>query len=485
MPVVTWDERVPSLAVAGGKGSSRLQGASRVRPVAAVPNLVLEKGAAVKLPLFDGRVAAGVITLIREQPGGRRLAGGDLVGGGHFVLAQGPAGIAAMVYPAGDEQVYRLTTADDGGGVLAAVPRGNVLCASLPPAPRSGGAAKATGGAVNASPGGVAPQSSPVNVTVPLLDSRPEAVPVLYLDFDEATVVDPNWSAQPIVAAESGLSVEDITRVWRRVAEDYRPFRINVTTDPARYAAARPMQRMRCIITTSSAWYGAVGGVAGLFSWREAGVETKTDDMPCWAFSDQNPFADDIALAVSHEAGHTIGLYHDGLKNAAGVETDEYYTGHGSSVTWGPIMGAPYGQELIQWNAGDYASGAKVANNPQDDVAEIAGVANHTGFAAERRADTLADAGRLAVAADGVTVDHRGLIETGGAESWLLVAAGAGPVTLALAEDDDADADAANFDGSLTLATTAGVTLATVDTNGTRFPQLSTTVAAGVYVLRV
>jgi len=482
-PVVAWRERVPSLAVVGGKVALRLQGASRVRTVAAAPNLVLEKGTAVTLSLFDGRVAEGVITLIREQSGGRRLAGGALTGGGHFVLAQGPAGMSAMVYPAGDEQVYRLTAADDGGGVLAEIPRGQVFCASLPPSPRSGGAEKATGGAVNASAGGTAPQALPV--AVPVLDSRPEAVPVLYLDFDGATVVDPNWDELPIVAADSGLSVEDITRVWRRVAEDFRPFRINVTTDPARYAAARPMQRMRCIITTSSAWFGDVGGVAVTFSWREAGVETLTDDMPCWAFSDQNTFADDIALAVSHEAGHTLGLSHDGLKNAAGVKTDEYYAGHGSAVTWGPIMGAPYGQELIQWSGGDYASGTKVANNPEDDVAEIASVANHTGFAAERRAATLADAGRLAVAADGVTVDYRGLIETGGVESWLLVAAGAGPVTLALAEDDDSDADAANFDGSLTLATTAGVTLATVDTSGTRFPQLNVTVAAGVYVLRV
>lgn len=490
-PVAAWRERIPALVVAGpgapdvlgAKASARLQGASRVRAVAAAPDLVLENGAAVTLPLFDGRVAEGVVTLIREQAGGRRLVGGTLAGGGHFAIARGPEGVSAMVYPVGHEHVYRLTTGDDGGGVLAEVPRGNVLCASLPPAPKQGGTAKTDSVASAATGGAVAPQA--VTVTVPLLESRPEAEPVFYLDFDGATVVDPNWRAQPIVAAASGLSAADITRVWRRVAEDYRPFRINVTTDPALYAAARPMQRMRCIITTSSAWYGNVGGVAGLFSWREAGVETNTDDMPCWAFSDQNTLADDIALAVSHEGGHTLGLSHDGLKNASGVKTDEYYAGHGAAVAWGPIMGAPYGQEVIQWNAGDYASGVKVANNTEDDVAIIASVANHTGFAAERRAATLAEAGRLSVAGDGVTVDHRGLIETGGAESWLLVAAGAGPVNLALAEDVAGDPDTVNFDGSLTLATTGGVTLVTVNTAGTRFPQLSTTVAAGVYVLRV
>lgn len=486
--VSVWHDRAPSLAVAGakpaagiegGRDAERLRGATRVRAVATPENLVLEQGASVALPLFDGRVAEGVITLVRDQPGGRRIVGGTLTGGGHFALAQGLAGVSAMIYPAGEETVYRLTRSDDGGEVLAALPKDGVLCASLPPAPRTGGAADAA----NASAVGAVTQA--VTAPVPLLDSRPDAEPVYYLDFDGATVVDPNWSAQTIVAAPSGLSAADITRVWRRVAEDYRPFRINVTTDPARYAAARPMQRMRCIITTSSAWYGNVGGVAGLFSWREAGVETNTDDMPCWAFSDQNTFADDIALAVSREGGHTLGLSHDGLKNASGVKTDEYYAGHGSGVTWGPVMGAPYGRGIIQWNAGDYANGAKVANNQEDDVAIIASVANHTGFATERRASNLAEAGRLAVSPDGVTVDYRGLIETGGAESWLLLAAGAGPLTLSLVADDAADVNAVNFDGSLTLATTGGVTVATVNTAGTRFPQLSATVAAGVYVLRV
>lgn len=487
-PISIWHERVPSLAVAGARNantleaasSKRLQHASRVRAVSAAPNLVLEKGVAVTLPLFDGRVLEGTITLLRDQAGGRRLAGGTLTGGGHFALAHGPAGWSAMVYPAGDENAYRLTTADDGGGVLAAIPRGYVLCASLPTAPRTG----AQPNSVRTAAAGSASQALPV--VVPVLDSRPEAEPVLFLDFDGATVVDPAWDAQPIEAADSGLSAGQITRVWSRVAEDFRPFRINVTTDPARYAAARPMQRMRCIITTSSAWYGAVGGVAKIFSWREAGVETLADDIPCWAFSDNNTLPEEIALAVSHEAGHTLGLYHDGLEDANGEPVEEYYAGHGSGdASWGPIMGNPYGRKIIQWNAGDYRNGANLANNTEDDVSEIASVANHTGFATERRAATLAEAARLAVAADGVIVDHRGVITSGGAESWLLVAAGAGPVSLALAADDPGDPDTSNFDGSLTLATTSGEVLATADTSGTRFPQLSTSVAGGTYVLRV
>jgi len=487
---IAWTDRTPALVVSTDQSTALptadtakrrlarvLAGATRVRAVAFPSHLSLRVAERVELPLFDGRVVAGSITLVRDQAGGRRLAGGVLEAGGHFVLAQGPLGWSGMVFPAGDSQAYQLTTADDGGGLLVALPLGRVRCMALPPAPRY-----AAADVLSSASSGEALQTT----GVPLLSSRPESEPVLFLDFDGATVNDPYWSPKTIVAASSGLSADAITQIWRRVAEDYRPFNINVTTDPALYAAARPIQRMRCIITTTSAWYGAVGGVAGVFAWRESGVDVLADDTPCWAFSDQNTFPEDIALAVSHEAGHTLGLEHDGLKNATGVTTAEYFDGHGSDVaSWGPIMGAPYGQSIIQWSKGDYQVGSEQANNTEDDVSIIADIANHTGFATENRSSTLAEAGRLATSPDGLTVNFRGLIEAGGGESWLLVAAGAGALSLQLTADTANEPNAVNFDGALLLTKLDGSIVASVDTNGTRFPQLYTTVAAGVYVLRV
>ena len=61
-----------------------------------------------------------------------------------------------------------------------------------------------------------------------------------------------------------------------------------------------------------------------------------------------------VAEAASHEAGHNMGLSHDGTSTAA------YYGGQGSGATgWAPIMGVGYYKNLSQWSKGEYA----LANN--------------------------------------------------------------------------------------------------------------------------
>ena len=63
-----------------------------------------------------------------------------------------------------------------------------------------------------------------------------------------------------------------------------------------------------------------------------------------------------IAEVSSHEAGHNVGLSHDG------TATSGYYSGHGS---WAPIMGVGYYRAITQWSRGEYAG----ANQTQDDFA--------------------------------------------------------------------------------------------------------------------
>lgn len=524
-----WRVREPAVAVAGRPAANRRQPwmreVSAVLPVAAPVGLRLEKGARLSLPLPDGRMLGGVVRLVRSQAGGGEVAGGRLDDGGSFTLGHRAGQWTGAVLPKDGPTVYRVFQDNDGGAALAAVSRESVLCASLPRGPRATRADGAAGADEASSNGSVRLAAASAAMTeasseeVPLLNSRPDALPVIYLDFDGETVTEPFWNGgETIEAAHSGLSAEDMAAIWRRVAEDYAPFNINVSTDPARYAAARPMQRMRCIIT-STAWYGDdVGGVAALMSWPHAGIPLEyyagqipqAEDVPCWAFTfadDVSPYpAENIALAVSHEVGHTFGLFHDGATDETGEYVDEYYDGHGYGVTsWGPIMGAPYGRALIQWSEGGYMGqmfgvnaegdilvGDGFANNDEDDVAIIASIVNHVGFAPERRAANLAEAGRLAVAGDGMTVDHMGLVEVGGAESWLLVALGAGPVELQLVAPhgssgpDAVDEDATNVDGALTLTDLAGNILATADDPLGRFAALAVNVpTAGVYVLRV
>ena len=490
-----WQPRAPALVASinepGLPRFLRTQAVKAVTPVALVAAPAPVSGQRWLLPLPAGRQSLGTVNLVRVRGNGVSVVGGRLDDGGSFVLALGPGVWSGVVMPADGAEVFRLFRADDGGAALASVSRDSVLCVGLPRAPGLSGSAGFAGGGLPVGPGAGAP------ISVPLLESRPEAEAVVFLDFDGATVTDPFWNGGvTIQALESGLGTAAITSIWRRVAEDYRPFAISVTTDPARYAAARPMQRMRCIITASSDWFGDFGGVAGLQSWPHAGVDTafKTGavpyepDVPCWAFSDQNYYdPDSIALAVSHEVGHTLGLRHDGLENAFGVTQSEYYAGHGSGATsWGPIMGAPYGRALIQWNDGDYMSGVLSANNPEDDLAIIAGIENHTGWAPEFLPSSLAEAGRLALGSGGATVEHSGVITAGGREAWLLLAAGAGPLSLSLVPEAQEDEEATNFDGSLTLTTLAGQVLGSADNSESLFPNLSLSLpASAMYVLRV
>ena len=52
-----------------------------------------------------------------------------------------------------------------------------------------------------------------------------------------------------------------------------------------------------------------------------------------------------VAEAISHEAGHNMGLHHDG------TSTTGHYQGHGSGVTgWAPIMGVGGYQYLPSGN---------------------------------------------------------------------------------------------------------------------------------------
>src|SRR5687767_1588876 len=87
---------------------------------------------------------------------------------------------------------------------------------------------------------------------VPVFNSNTTASAVIFLDFDGHTVENTYWNTTgPIVCANSGLSNAEITTIFNRVAEDYRPFNVNVTTQESKFLAAPLNRRMRVIVTTS------------------------------------------------------------------------------------------------------------------------------------------------------------------------------------------------------------------------------------------
>lgn len=183
----------------------------------------------------------------------------------------------------------------------------------------------------------------------PRMSSFPAASATIYLDFDGHFVQYPFWNgSNPINCSPSGLSTEKINEIFNRVAEDFRPFDINITTDSTVFLNAPFNQRMRVIVTPTSAWSPGVGGIAyiGSFTWG--------DDAPAFVFPDRlSNNSKYVAECITHEIGHTIGLSHQSTydHNCQLIETYAMGTGTGET-SWAPVMGNSYYRNMTGWNAG-------------------------------------------------------------------------------------------------------------------------------------
>ena len=201
---------------------------------------------------------------------------------------------------------------------------------------------------------------------IPKLSSLPTATATIYLDFDGQTVTSSLWNGgMPLVCVAPSLTDAQISEIFNRVSEDYRPFNINITTDSLKFLAAPLTQRMRVIITPTSSWKPNVGGISyiGSFTWG--------DDTPAFVFSDRlGPNNSKyIAECCSHESGHTIGLSHQSKYDANCNLTETYNTGNGIGETgWAPVMGNSYGKNMTGWNDGPTPYGC---SNTQDNLSII------------------------------------------------------------------------------------------------------------------
>jgi alpha-tubulin suppressor-like RCC1 family protein len=221
---------------------------------------------------------------------------------------------------------------------------------------------------------------------------------VIYLDFQGGYT--PTWGG--IAYDRPAMDNDEISEVWQRVAEDFMPFNINVTTDLRAFQNAVEGSRQRVIITpTTKAATDPLSD--GGISWP--GSFNYTGDTPCWVFltDDYGPKA--CAEACSHEAGHTLGLKHEG-----GGPHGEYYWGQfngtNSETGWAPIMGIGYYYNLSQWCHGEYLH----ANNTEDQLAIIVSRNNNVAFRPDDTGDTLATSRYLELYSD-YTAGAQGVIE--------------------------------------------------------------------------
>ncbi|HEX6151355.1 hypothetical protein [Nocardioides sp.] len=211
------------------------------------------------------------------------------------------------------------------------------------------------------------------------LHSKLGAQRTIFLDFDGGAVSGTAWndfytiptSSQPAFdldgnpASWSQAEHDTIQSIFQRVAEDFRPFDVDVTTqDPGaaaldRSSAVDTQFGTRVLVTPSTDAATRIcsnncGGVAFVGVYNLVGSSYY---HPAWVFPQLLANVDKyIAEAATHEAGHNLGLFHDG------TSTVGYYTGHHN---WAPIMGVGYDEPLVQWSSGEYAD----ANSAQDDIA--------------------------------------------------------------------------------------------------------------------
>ncbi|AEC52989.1 pre-peptidase C-terminal domain-containing protein [Synechococcus phage S-CRM01] len=244
------------------------------------------------------------------------------------------------------------------------------------------------------------------------LHSNPTATKTIFLDFDGHTISNSVWEnggnlrLGSFYSTLNSTTLSEIQRIWQRIAEDFAPFNINVTTqDPGTAALTKSGEGddtwgIRVAFTsnrnlnTGNPIINAGGGGTAYYN----SFNWSTDEVAL-VFNRGEYTA---ANTASHEIGHTLNLFHDGNPSTV------YYPGDSrtGATGWATIMGAPWlgnDEALTQWDRGEYSG----ANNQQDDLAVITGN-NGFGYRIDDHGNTFNTATHLT----GTTFNRFGIIET-------------------------------------------------------------------------
>jgi len=340
-----------------------------------------------------------------------------------------------------------------------------------------------------------------------LLHSRPGAPNVVFIDFDGHTISGTAWNgaessydALPydLDGTPSTFNTTErgrIVDIWHRVSEDLAPFDIDVTTeDPGTY------DRYTGHILVTHTIDGAGknmpsnggGGVAYVGVFGNSSYHTYYSPALVYYNHLGGGGETYVAEASSHEFGHNLGLSHDGTTSGT-----TYYQGHGSGlVSWAPIMGNSYYNNLTQWSKGEYTG----ANQTQNDLTIIDG---RLGSVGDDHGDTPATATALDVGGDGSVIssnpehdphnilpENKGVISSSSDVDVFSFAAGSGIVNLAITPAWDAfyrstSRRGANLDIDAELRDVSGEFVTSSDPADNTSATINTTVSAGTYYLLI
>jgi autotransporter-associated beta strand protein len=426
-------------------------------------------GSPIQFALTDGKSAGGVIGHTERTNGELIYVSGTLSTpepGRFFFQKQTLPGkqgdFAGVVEFPGSKTAWRIEPGGPGGkSELVARRLDEVICYAMPPADAALLDTNLPEEIPPLRPDQVPDYVPYYNDGIISLQSLPGAVGVLYIDYRGGYT--PTWGG--ITYAKPNVSNAQIKDVWKRVAEDYMPFKINVTTDIKVYQAAPENSRQRCVCTPTTTAAPGAGGVSYLNSWNSTG------DTPNWSFYSSGKAAAEV---IAHECGHALGLGHQGNSTSA------YETGRSGPGTtgWAPIMGAGYYQPVTEWAKGEYLN----ANNTQDELNVIVTQNNNVAYRADDTGATLATARYLEIYSN-YTAFAEGVIETtGDTDAFRFTTAGG---AVSLTAYPVATNDWANLAVTATLADATDTIIASNNPQAVLTAGITTNLPAGTYTFRV
>jgi hypothetical protein len=318
------------------------------------------------------------------------------------------------------------------------------------------------------------PESSSPLGSLPQLHSNPGASAKLFLDFDGHfetswggyfNVSTPAFDQDGDVSTFSDGELSAIYEIWARVAEDYAPFNIDVTT----VDTGNQTNGVTAVIAIGgsySNWYGAAaGGVAYV-----GGFANGSSNVGYVFENDLGSSARYVAEASSHESGHLFGLRHQSVWSG-GTLIETYNSGN---ANWAPIMGNSYSAARSTW----YNGTTNVSSTSyQDDMAIIAGATNGFGQKSDDYGNTIAFSADLPIS--GTSVSLSGLIAYNSDVDMWEFTTGGGPVnfTLSVAQFG------ANFDAILELRDAGNNVLFSASPGDSFGASISATIGAGTFYL--